>query len=424
MTPFGSPRALYIHVPFCPVICPYCDFHKMRRNEALVAAYLARLEEEAASLHAVYGHTLDTIYLGGGTPSHLTDAELERVAGLVGRLWGWPGRVETTIEADPLTFDAARAARFASLGFSRVSVGLQSTSPAALRFLGRAHSPASGLEAVEAAARSGCHVSADLIAAVPRTAAPERDIVCEIDEALAAGAGHVSVYSLTVEPHTPFAFAAIEVDADLDADEFDLVHDALVERGLRHYEVSNYARAGHESAHNLTYWRGEPYLALGPGATAFLPTPDVGGPAPDAGDPGPDAGGRGPNAPFRLGVRRTAPLMKGWLARNEPVTGGPPSPVTGEAVEVTPRRWVEDTLMTALRTDEGVSLPAMSERAGADEVAAYGPGIEALVARGLLVRQDERVRANRDGLRRLNSLLVELFDGRDRGGVEPAAAWR
>src|SRR5690606_6547110 len=120
-------RSLYLHVPFCPSICPYCDFHKMRRHEGLVARYLDRLEEEAAALAARHPGPLDTVYLGGGTPSHLTDGELARVFALLARSWGTPARLETTLEADPRTFDRERLARFRDHGVDRLSIGLQST---------------------------------------------------------------------------------------------------------------------------------------------------------------------------------------------------------------------------------------------------------------------------------------------------------
>jgi oxygen-independent coproporphyrinogen-3 oxidase len=107
--PLADPRALYLHVPFCPQVCPYCDFHKMRRAARLVEAYVARIVDEAAAAAARWPGPLDTVYVGGGTPSHLTDAELDAVLGAIARGWGGLGAVETTLEADPLTFDRARA---------------------------------------------------------------------------------------------------------------------------------------------------------------------------------------------------------------------------------------------------------------------------------------------------------------------------
>lgn len=123
--PLADPRALYLHVPFCPQVCPYCDFHKMRRAAGLVEAYVARIVDEAAATAARWPGPLATVYLGGGTPSHLTDAELDAVLGAIAGGWGGLGAVETTLEADPLTFDRARAARWRTQGVTRVSIGLQ-----------------------------------------------------------------------------------------------------------------------------------------------------------------------------------------------------------------------------------------------------------------------------------------------------------
>src|SRR5690606_33691529 len=155
VTSAGMPvSSLYVHVPFCPSVCPYCDFHKMLRHEGLAARYVARLAQELAALAEEHGGPLETLYLGGGTPSHLRDDELERVfAALAG--FGGPARLETTLEADPLTFDAERLTRFASLGVTRLSIGLQSTQDHVLAFLGRLHDGAQGLAAVEAALSSG-----------------------------------------------------------------------------------------------------------------------------------------------------------------------------------------------------------------------------------------------------------------------------
>ena len=120
---FGAPRSLYLHVPFCPKICPYCDFHKMRRSEGLVAAYLERLAREAFDLYKEFPGRLDTIYWGGGTPSHLSDEEVKKVVRTFEQTWGFPARLETTLEADPLTFDEKRLQMFKALGFTAFPLG-------------------------------------------------------------------------------------------------------------------------------------------------------------------------------------------------------------------------------------------------------------------------------------------------------------
>jgi oxygen-independent coproporphyrinogen-3 oxidase len=135
----APPRSLYLHVPFCPHICPYCDFHKMKRHEGLVARYVDQLERDLDDAGAAWGGPLDTLYLGGGTPSHLTDAELTRLMNAVTRNFDLTGALEVTLEADPGTFDAARAAWFKDLGVTRLSIGVQSTQAESLANLGRTH---------------------------------------------------------------------------------------------------------------------------------------------------------------------------------------------------------------------------------------------------------------------------------------------
>ena len=362
-------RALYLHVPFCPKICPYCDFHKMRRHEGLVDAYLTRLENEAQALHAEHPGRLDTIYFGGGTPSHLEDRELERIFGVLGTTWGWPARVETTLEADPLTFDRERLERFRSWGVSRLSIGLQSTQDDVLRFLGRRHDARAGLEAVAWALEAGFEVSADLITAVPGQDA-ERDL-----HAIAAtGVPHVSVYTLSVEPFTPFALRGVRVDPEREADDYALAARILTEYGYERYEVSSHARPGHASVHNQVYWHGEPFLALGPSAAGYLPGNDG------------------------LGIRtRNAPI-KTWLL------GEPP-----EREDLTPRDYVLERLMTGLRTSRGVDVAAVATVSGIDVRDRYAGPIEAARAHGWLRYDGARLCATAEGVARLDGILRSIF---------------
>lgn len=363
------PRALYLHVPFCPKICPYCDFHKMRRHEGLVAAYLARLEAEAEALHARFPRSLETVYFGGGTPSYLTDAELARLVGVLERTWGFPAARETTLEADPLTFDAARLEFFRALGFSRLSIGLQSSQDAVLRFLGRRHGGAEGLEAVELALAAGFAVSADLI-----TAVPGQDAARDLHALAETGVPHVSVYSLTIEPHTPFALRGLRVDEAREADDFALAEAVLRGYGLERYEVSSHARPGHESRHNQVYWQGEHFLNLGPSAAGFWP------------------------AENSLGVRVVNPPIKGWLAQAPP-----------ERLALTPERYVEDLLMTGLRTRAGVDLAAVSAKSGLDVAARYRELIARFGEAGLLELTGHTLRATPAGLLKLNGVLRAFF---------------
>ncbi len=363
------PRSLYLHVPFCPKICPYCDFHKMRRSEGLVAAYLRRLRREAQTLYAEFPGELDTIYFGGGTPSHLSDDELTYVVETLRKTWSFPGRLETTLEADPLTFDKARLERFRALGFDRLSIGLQSTQDEVLRFLGRRHNGLEGLSAVEMALGAGFTVSADII-----TAVPGQDAAGDLHALARTGVPHISVYNLTIEPNTPFARRGVRVDEDKEADDYALTDEVLTQYGLTRYEVSSHAKPGFEAKHNQVYWSGEHFLALGPSSASFVPSPGL------------------------LGERRTNRSIKGWLQ------GEPP-----EVIAVGPLEYVQDVLMTGLRTRRGVDVAELKARSGLDVLGHFTAEISELERAGLLEQEGAFLRTTPTGLTRLNQVVAAFF---------------
>ena len=363
------PRSLYLHVPFCPKICPYCDFHKMRRSEGLVEAYLKRLREEAETLHTEFPGDHETIYFGGGTPSHLRDEELAFVVETLRRTWGFPGVRETTLEADPLTFDKMRLETFKALGVDRLSIGMQSTQDDVLKFLGRQHDGREGLQAVEMALEAGFTVSADIITAVPGQDA-ERDL-----HALAqTGVPHISVYNLTIEPNTPFARRGVRVDEDKEAEDYALTDEILSSYGLERYEVSSHAKPGFEAVHNSVYWSGQHFLALGPSAASFVPSAGL------------------------LGERRTNPVIKDWLQGKAP-----------EVMQVGPLEYVQDVLMTGLRTRRGVDVTALGKRSGIDVLEHFASEIIALETSGLLEREGDFFRATPTGLTQLNRVVSSFF---------------
>jgi oxygen-independent coproporphyrinogen-3 oxidase len=300
------------------------------------------------------------------------------VLGAVRRGWGGLGALETTLEADPGTFDAARAARWRDDGITRVSIGMQSTQDAVLRFLGRSHDGAEALRATEHALAAGLAASVDVI-----TAVPGQDVRADLTAAAVSGAQHVSVYTLTIEPFTPFARRGVHVDEERAADDFELAEGVLAAHGLERYEVSNHARPGFESHHNRAYWRGERWLALGPSAAGFEP-------------PGPD------DPPGTCGVRtRNAPI-KTWLA-GEPAER---TPVDGATLAL-------ELLMTGLRTREGVDARVVRARTGVDPFERYAPQIAAATEQGTLRRRGDRLVASRRGVMVLNAVLRPFFAAHD-----------
>jgi oxygen-independent coproporphyrinogen-3 oxidase len=262
--------ALYVHWPFCVSKCPYCDFNSHVRasidQQAWREALLADLAHEAALLP---GRRLTSIFFGGGTPSLMDPGTAEALISAARQHWIADDDIEITLEANPSSVEAARFTDLASAGINRVSLGLQSLDDAALRVLGRAHSASEGLAALDVAQKQFARVTFDLIYALPGQSIAEWQAM--LTRALALGTGHLSLYQLTIEPGTRFAalHAAGKLDpldADIAADMFELTGDITASAGLPLYEISNHARAGEQSRHNLTYWRYGDYAGVGPGA--------------------------------------------------------------------------------------------------------------------------------------------------------------
>ncbi|UFA50111.1 radical SAM family heme chaperone HemW [Deinococcus radiophilus] len=364
-------RHLYVHVPFCPSICPYCDFHVLTRSSGLVEGYLARLDAEAQELAATYPVDLDTVYLGGGTPSFLRDNELTALVGSVQRHLGW-GRLENTLEVNPGTVSAGRAAHWRALGFDRASLGVQSLHDPTLLFLGRRHSAAQARSAAGHLLAQGFRVSGDLI-----TAVAEQPLEEDIQGLHDLGMGHISAYTLTIEPGTEFARRGVTVSDEDERRGFEVTAERLAALGYERYEISNYARPGERSRHNLSYWQNRHYLGLGPGAAGHYPARDSG----------------------LLSLRRTSPHLHDWL-RGE----------RGTPDLLPPHEWVTDALFMGLRLREGVDLDDLTQRSGVAVAAAYAPAIQSNVQQGLLIRDGSRLRATEAGWWVLNEVVTDFLE--------------
>ncbi len=330
-------RALYIHWPFCLAKCPYCDFNSHVRDAVDHAAWQAALLAEMRHEHSIAGgEALDSIFFGGGTPSLMPPALVERLLVEAQRLWGFAEGIEITLEGNPSSIEAANYAALAAAGINRVSLGLQSLDDAALRFLGRLHNADEGLKALEVAQQHFQRVSFDLIYALPGQTAEQWQ--AELARALAFGTGHLSLYQLTIEPGTKFATMVRQhdftpLDEDSSADLFTLTRSMTAATGLPAYEISNHARPGEESRHNLTYWRYHDYAGIGPGAH----------------------GRRGGMAT----VRHKKP--ENWLAAVSDKGNG-----LSEERALSASEQASEALLMGLRLREGVDLAALSQRFGFD----------------------------------------------------------
>ncbi len=262
--------ALYVHWPFCVSKCPYCDFNSHVRESVDQDAWRqALLSDLAWEARAFSARRITSIFFGGGTPSLMPPVTVAALIEAADGHWGLAPGVEITLEANPSSVEAANFAALAAAGVNRVSLGLQSLDDSALRFLGRAHDVTEGLDALETAQRCFARVSFDLIYALPKQ--DETEWQAQLRRALAFGTGHLSLYQLTIEPGTRFAALAARgelapADPDRSAELYELTQEATAAAGLPAYEISNHARPGEESRHNVAYWRYRPYAGIGPGA--------------------------------------------------------------------------------------------------------------------------------------------------------------
>jgi putative oxygen-independent coproporphyrinogen III oxidase len=365
---------LYIHVPFCPTICPYCDFHVLERRGTLVQDYLRQLEHDAAQLVEQHGaHQLKTIYIGGGTPSFLRDAELEALCQTIQTHFGWAGDV--TLEVNPGTVNAARAAHWKSLGISRVSVGVQSTQDAVLRFLGRTHNAAQALQALKTLQSTGFAVSADLI-----TAVPNQNLAQDIHTLGALGLEHISCYTLTIEPNTPFYRQGVQVSEADETHALEQAEPLLMQYGLERYEVSNHAKPGAESKHNLAYWTNQFFYGLGAGAAGHYPI--------RADDKVSDV----------VATRRTNPHLDAWL------TGA-----RGLAEPISAAEFVTDGLFNGLRLKRGVDIAELSWRAGLNAQTHFADAFARCQKRDWLEWEGSVVRCTPAGWWVLNKVVSEFL---------------
>ena len=265
-----EPMALYVHWPFCVSKCPYCDFNSHVRAEIDTLAWRdALLRDLAHEATLNEGRALGSIFFGGGTPSLMPPEIVAALIDAATRYWQPVANIEITLEANPSSVEAARFADIAAAGVNRVSLGLQSLDDEALHFLGRAHDVREGLAALDVAQSVFDRVNFDLIYARPGQS--EADWEKELARGLSFGTGHLSLYQLTIEPGTRFATLVAQgkltpADPDHGATLYEATQAMTEAAGLPAYEISNHARPGQESRHNLTYWRYGDYAGIGPGA--------------------------------------------------------------------------------------------------------------------------------------------------------------
>lgn len=257
---------LYVHIPFCSVKCFYCDFAAFSGQQKQAQRYLAALETEAALLPP---RSPETLYVGGGTPSELTAEQISDLFLRLRRAYGAPRWSEVTFEGNPESLDDAKLAVLAREGVTRLSIGLQTADDQLLPKIGRRHTSAEFARQFKAARAAGIPaLSVDLMFGLPGQTM--ESLAATLEFTLALDPEHVSIYGLQIEDRTLFAKRGVEEDSELGRAMYELVLARLAEAGLEHYEISNFAKPGHRSAHNLNYWARGEYLGLGCGAASFI----------------------------------------------------------------------------------------------------------------------------------------------------------
>jgi len=266
--------ALYLHWPFCASKCPYCDFNSHVRESVDINQWRQAFLQELRRHRDLGGERrLTSIFFGGGTPSLMPPNLVQDILCEIDRLWEIPPDIEITLEANPNSVEVTNFRALAEAGINRVSLGIQSLNQDELKFLGRLHSVSEARQAIETAVSCFKRVSFDLIYARPNQTL--EDWQAELTDALSYGTEHLSLYQLTIEPGTAFAIRHARGDFvlptdDTAADLYDLTTHLCQGNGLINYEISNYARPGCESQHNLAYWRYQDYAGIGPGAHGRL----------------------------------------------------------------------------------------------------------------------------------------------------------
>lgn len=360
---------IYIHVPFCISKCPYCDFYSMTADEETMERYTEAVLRELRRREGLF--TADTLYFGGGTPSLLGGRRLAAIVREATRLFGLSG-AEITMEANPADDLAETFAAFAAAGGNRVSLGLQSADDDALRALGRRHTAAQVKTAVESARRAGIgNLSLDLMLGLEgQTPAGVRRSVAACAE---MGATHVSAYLLKIEPGTPFARRTLNLpDEEATAELYETACDALEARGYRQYEISNFAKEGYQSRHNLKYWNSDPTVGIGPAAHSFF-------------------GGR------RLSMPRD---LTAFLQGRQP-TPEPADPAVGD-------NTLAEYAMLRLRLTEGLTEAGCRERFGAGIPEEWRRRAGRLPD-GLVVCDEAGLRLTRQGFLLSNAILAAIL---------------
>lgn len=375
--PWLEPRSAYVHIPFCAHHCGYCDFAVTAGQDHLIDLYLEALSVDVGGRETT--NNLHTLFLGGGTPSHLSSTQLKRLFDDLNRCLPRTGDAEVSLEANPDTFTAEKARLLAGFGVNRISLGVQSFQPHLLRVLERRHEPVHVEPAIEAARRYNGRVSIDLIFGVPGQTFEEWDV--DLRRAIALDPEQISTYGLTFEKGTRLWKQqqhgdVLPVEEDLELRMYQHAMDILEAAGYAQYEISSFARPGGECRHNQVYWANESFFGFGVGAAAYL------------------------NGTRTLNIRSTADYVRKVLAGETPVF---------QSEKLFGEERARETLTLNLRRVAGVERDRFQKQTGyvLDDLA--GAVLQRHAAAGLLEDSGSRLRLTRAGRCLADSIMTDLL---------------
>jgi len=392
----ASSIALYVHIPFCETKCPYCDFNTYAAIEPLMPAYGKALQSEIALWGALlHNPEVHSVFFGGGTPSYLPAERIQSAMQTIRSAFSLQPDAEVTLEANPGDFTARKLDAYLACGVNRLSIGVQSFDDDLLKILGRRHTAADASRAYRMAADAGFrNISLDLMYGLPHQRLEQWQHT--LGKALELAPPHISMYCLTLEGNTPMEHSVAqgkmpEPDADLAADMYIMAQSDMARDGYRHYEISNWAQPNALSRHNLTYWRNEPYLGVGPGAHSYLCKRRF------------------------FNIKSPREYIRRMQSASVPVRVASPQdaisavPVVEDVERIDAPLEIAETLMMGLRLDSGVSIDGFAKRFGAPPSRYYAATFAELTALGLLHTQDAALRLTERGRMMGNEVFSRFF---------------
>ena len=385
---------IYIHIPFCRTKCAYCDFYSfIPKSEGIYERYTDALIKHMESYREATRDRLpDSVYIGGGTPTALPTEYLLKIIKAVKRNFRLSKNTEFTVEVNPNTADLKTFRRLRRAGVNRISIGLQSANASELKALTRSHSRADFEECFRAARAAKIqNISVDLMFGIPDQT--QHTLLTSIDYVTRLHPDHISLYDLKIEEGTPFARIAGRLNLPDEDTEFEMYQNAirlLERRGYAQYEISNFARPGKQSRHNLKYWNCEEYLGFGPGAYSYF------------------------NSNRFSFVRNVEAYIKGIEDAASRVT------ITEGLEQISGRAQLGEYIMLRLRLNEGVSVSEVARRYGVDFATLYGKRAEKYLQYGYMERRGDRIYLTTAGMFISNYILSDILSFEDLGALSPA----